>query len=381
MRLSRAAFFLSFLAGSAEACSLVVPFDEYPGDVSGAAATDARVDGKVAEASVDAAPTCTDVDLQTDPKNCGVCGRACVVASGDAVCTEGRCPLEVVTQESANLRGIAAGEVDVSGRDLTLYYTRIGGLLARLDLDSFVIEAGVPTPPPTGPIARERGTQFLFYSSDAGIVRFDPLSDDVSTLGQTSLIDSVIAMHVKGRFVFWSEGQLVRARHFAPPNESPKFFEAGTKTRAFANDELNVYWATDDGRVISVNAENPVNPTLVVDTSFACRSLSVSGANIAVGHAGAVQFFRRDDLGGATLLRQQDMADPRRITTDGAHFYILNEANPSATGGEILRTDLDGQNRLVIAQGFDVQGGQGVILTAREHVYFGEVGRLSRTTK
>src|SRR5688572_20448963 len=83
----------------AEACSLAIPFDEYPGPPPGDASPPLPGlpdggDGGPATDAADADP-CAFTDVRGDPNNCAACGRRC--ANGGA-CDNGRCPVEVITE-------------------------------------------------------------------------------------------------------------------------------------------------------------------------------------------------------------------------------------------------------------------------------------------
>lgn len=74
-----------------------------------------RDDGGGADARADASLSCGAlaacdgrcVDLQTDPQNCGGCGRTCVVPGAESACTDGACAIARCALGAADCNGSA----------------------------------------------------------------------------------------------------------------------------------------------------------------------------------------------------------------------------------------------------------------------------------
>ena len=97
----------------------------FGGTVSSAGGTSAAGAGAMSggAGSGGAAPTCT-ANLQTDPQNCGACGRVCV---SNAVCTFGHCALGLIKHLNA-ASGIAVDDT------YAYYGNHVDGTISRVPL-------------------------------------------------------------------------------------------------------------------------------------------------------------------------------------------------------------------------------------------------------
>ena len=372
MRLVTCAVLLTLAAGIAAACSAFIPFDEYAGPPVATAAEagsdGATVDdgGPVSDGAVD----CKDVDLKTDPNNCGACARRC-----DA-CDAGRCPLEILVDGTSAVTALHLGLRDPDAGSTAIYFVRGSGTLARVDLDGGRYEealtqgaAPLSFGTTTGLVASKTDAITVFMRDrflDAGAVQIVPPRNNLGPL------------LFEDRNVFWSDDDGMFWAAVKPDASVSQLSDASAV--AITSAAGTSFWTDGSGLVqrMSTLAPDSLAPVLNVNGGAS----SVTGIAIGPKHIYLTQKSQGllvYDYDGTTakLARLAPVADPELVVCDQTHVYVY-EAAPSLGQRELHRYDLDGQGKLVLSASL---GAVRALALDATYLYFTDQVRVGRIVK
>jgi hypothetical protein len=367
-------------AAVAEACSFFIPFDEYAGSGTGPV-TEAGSPGPGADGGDGGdddgglEASCKNVDTRSDPANCGACGRRCVTGPCDA----SRCTVEpVLDVGSAPLSSL--GLVYDGGAVDGVYYTRTNGALGRTFLGAATpTEELAPIDAGVGPIAVLTAGQLGATGTTTGIDWFrgtnftdtPPAVVVPSTPGLTSLT-------LEGSVVFWGDSAGLSWRDV---KAGPRTLldDAGTPV-AFDSDSTTLYWTTFNGQIYRMDWRSPGYPALVVDAAASgIRALAAGKKSVVLAQKSqGLLFFTLDATQQGTLTRKVTFSDPEAVATDSLHVYVLDFGPGGGNKTRLFRTDPDGTNELLLADGLDPSP---ALAVASDYVYFADGARIVRTTK
>lgn len=380
---------LLLASAAAEACSLFIPFDDYPGPpVSAAeAGSDATLDaGSDAEASDDAeggAAACKGVDLRNDPANCGACGRQCAADGG---CTNGRCPIETVFEAGSPVAAIAVAKYFDGGAGPLVYFVDRSGVLGRW----LTVEQTTETLPEAGATGSElyvspSGVGFGYFARDSAIASFrtgnfqrrpDTVATTASGLGPIA---------VDGAFVFWGDSTGLWWRTASTDGGPVTAGDASPPPVAMALSSDTLFWAANDGTVREMQALNPIPSAVTLDQSDPIGAVSALGASrrqktyLYLCRPGLGLVFFEQDVTAAKPLGTLPMDDCEAIAVTSTNVYAVNFGRADQPGhGELWRTALDGTERILLAtdltttRALDVFG---------DYVYFASGNAIARTSR
>lgn len=382
------------LAAIAEACSLFIPFDEYPGDplleggaLDQSAPGDGGSVGDAADEDGAAANRCRGIDKQTDPDNCGACERKCL----SGVCTNGKCEIEVVSE------GVDAGTILAITPDVLadggvgfLYLTRSRGFVGRVAMtvtpfqeEDRYLGAGSP---PTGDVTvNAQGTQVV-YVADAGIVgvrtspSFDAGQIDLIIRRQDVRVASVrgssnILYFGDGTGLYWTQSNnLFRT--------DASFDGSATENAvvALTTNGQTILWTTDRGEVYRMQTLAPENPAIVMKPTDrgGVTSIAVSGKRLYLGQKSqGIVMFPYETTADPTKPTTVASSDIEALATDGSHVYAI-DFGASTKAARLVRIDMDTSDFAVLADGLTRSPALAIF---GPYVYFADGERLLRTPK
>lgn len=365
-------------SGALYACSLLIPFDEYPGDgvsfdaAAGDGSDEASVDAGPIDASGDVdAGECVGIDKSNDSSNCGACGRRCIVGS----CAEARCPIETVLTLEAGAGAIAALEVG-SGDAGPLYLTATKGVFGTMDLPS-----GVPmfsAEGALGPMSLNGPNTTLAFAVDGGVSGFHV--NDAGVGVRERLVHDrpgLSTVRAEGTSIFWGESAGIGYAN-AKPDAGVTLLDAEAPPVAFAAAVGVLYWITADGTVRSMSIKTPGNPATTVATG--ATGVSALGAAkkflyLAQRSQGLLVYEATSST--YELRRKVALDDPGAVVTDGEHVYVIDFGG-SKTKARLYRMNADGTTPVVLAE--NLNGTPGLAIDGA-FVYFGDGARVARTSK
>jgi hypothetical protein len=383
------------MAAIAEACSLFIPFDEYPGDpLEAGTSTDGSVNGDGGGADVvdedSTAVKCRGINKQTDPLNCGACDRACI----NGTCTGGKCEIEVVSAgtDSGTILGLGT-DVLADGGVGFLYLTRSKGFIGRIPIpfptDGTTVEEDRymgPTVPPIGDITVNIAGSQVLYAADAGIIgvrtgpTFDSGQVDVVVRRQDVRVVSVrgatnILYFGDGTGLGWTQANNVfraDAGFDAAPYPNPVV--------ALTTSGQQILWTTDRGEVHRMQTLTPENPATVMTPTDrgGTTSIAVWGKRLYLGQKSqGIVMFTYDTTADPNKPTTVASSDIEALATDGAHVYAI-DFGISAKSARLLRMDLDTTDFAVLADGLTRSPALAIF---GGYVYFADGERLLRTPK
>lgn len=369
-----------------EACSLLLPYDDYAGhgQEAGGPVVDSSSPSVDSGAVVDSdlpvtdggggvPDACAGINLHTDSANCGACGRACVTGS----CAAGKCPVD--TLAPADPSAVVALDYETAP-DVgpALYFTRESGALGRVITDGGAVEITTTTKA-TGPVFINAngargifgGTNSVWTFRTAGFATDTP--DRITTRASLGpvLYAGSLAYFGDPTGILWATATANAMVDGA----------AGPAPVALATSDGRVYWAASDGQVFSMRAANPQTPALVVATGrTGLSAIAATTANLYLGHPG--QGLVICNLDETTVLATESrivsLDDVEAIASDGAHVYALDFPGNRATG-RLLRMDMNGDELIVLAG--SLTPSPHALTLAGNYVYFASGGLIQRTAK
>jgi hypothetical protein len=383
MRLSTATFLLAGLAAVAEACSLFIPFDEYPGssslpsDDGGGPDVLAADGGSDGDLGGDAVATCKGVDTKNDPANCGACGRRCV--SGDGGCSVGRCAVETVLDGTGTLRALGiASTVDAlaDGGDL-VYFSRTTGQLGRTLAGSGTADLS-PSTTASGPLSVGTTAARGLVGTASSVVTF---RETTFVAAAPALVADAVGLgplFLHGNTAYWGDSAGLWWKDIGTLVKNG--FDGGTAAPvAIDVYGTSLYWTTGDGTISRMDAVVQGSPTTVATAAAPGVESMVAGKkNIVLGQRSqGLLVFELDAAQRGTLVRTVALADPQALASDTLHVYAV-DVGAGGNRGRLFRTAFDGTEAIVLADGFT--GSTGLAVSGN-FVYFADGARILRTTK
>lgn len=367
-------------AAGASACSLFIPFDEYPGSTDAGSSVDAsQEDASLGDASdldagEDAKAICKGIDTKTDPKNCGACGRACVIGGCDA----GRCDIDEVSPglDAGSVLSLYADPLDDAGT--MLYVTRTSGHVGRVLLDTAPEERmPLASPLATGGVAITNNGQTGIYAGADTIGSFKTATFTIAApeviLTRTGL--GPLAVELNTIFfgdpsgMNWTQAK-ADASVFSTPTVAPVAITSQANT---------LYWTSADGDVYSMQSRSPANAALIINAGRpGVTSLAVAKSRLYLGQKSQGLILYDFDGISASNPKKVALDDVEALTTDNAHIYVVDYIGGARSRARVLRTNLDGTAVIVLADG--LLGAKTIAVTG-SYVYFGDGRRILRTTK
>jgi hypothetical protein len=374
-------FYVVVVIGAlAPACSLFIPFDDYRGSPDSGANV---VEGGAADGELDAEAddaSCEASDKDSDPNNCGACGRICVEGAGS--CKAGRCPLTTLYDvDGGTVQALALPHVDAGAH---LYFTTTETFVARRALDTGAIE----TAPTSGGAARA-----LAVSDDdsfgvtAVAVRtidsFDPVDFANRPLATISTNHVGLGpVHLTGDMVFWGDSAGAWWSSRTPDAAAGGGSDAGTAPPvAFAEVNGSVLWVTSDGAVFSTPSKNPgAVMRLLASGTATFADIAVSKRYLYLAQktsvGGGLVVYALANL--ATPVRTVALVDPQAVVTDEEFVYVLDFRSKAAADSRLWRTRIDGTQPIILADALRTSRGLAV---DGQFVYFGDGPTVARTSK
>ncbi len=294
------------------------------------------------------------LDLQSDPKNCGVCGHDC---KGQA-CQKGLCQPATLASSLATPWGVAIAGTSV-------YWTNSGdGTVMTLPV------AGGVTPTT---LANGQGTPLgiALDAADAywvdgagGIILQCALSGcggvpRVLASGRTSpwgvAVDSTSA--------YWTEGTAIARAALTDATLTP----VGTDPKAaypVAVDGVSAYWGDAVGSVYKCAVAGCSTPTILASTVLkgAVQGLVIDAGNVYWTNrdVGAVAMVPKS--GGTTTVLASSLSSPIGIAVDATTVYWANSGD-----GTVMKIPIAGGSAVTIATG---QSGPFGVAVDSSYVYW-----------
>lgn len=280
------------------------------------------------------APTCPDVDTQTDPSNCGACGNVCPV-------------IAIATAQSSPF-GIA---VDV----YNIYWTNnTGGTVMKA-----AISGGAPTEIASGQggpygIAVD-GTNVYWTNNVDGTVMQAPKTGGPALAIASNQIRPW-AITVDATNVYWTNGpsgsgggDILKVPIGGGDVTTLASGQYGDE--AIAVDANNVYWTNTSGRRIAfVPISGGVTPTVLAGGLLSPHGIAVDATSVYFtdngGGGSAAGKVLKVPLGGGTPIElASGLNGPHAVAVDSAYVYWTNSDSP----GTVMKVPLDGGEPVTIA--------------------------------
>jgi hypothetical protein len=375
--------FAAFALAFATACSLFIPFDDYPGPPRSDAmtASDAAAEG---DGGDEAGAECEGIDIQNDPMNCGGCSRQC--GAGGA-CVKGRCPVDEVVDV-----GTAAGAVawmgvasvvtaDGGAGDHYLYVTTAGGILGRVNL-ALTPASPIESSPATGAngagdVGNRLGV-FAVGTTSLGYFRHTTFATTAENVTQLRSGVGPVALGPSND-VYWGEDGGIRWGKIRADASVAGW--DGDRPVALATIQDRILWATEDGTTFEMSSTSPGNPTRLLDGGLhGSQGLAVTNTRLFVCQKsqGVHVFVWNSATDTATFRRKVTLDDPTSVVTDGDYIYVLDRGNGAPRRAELHRATVDGTQSIILADGLDPASGLAVF---GDWVYFASGERVLRTSK
>jgi hypothetical protein len=366
-----------------EACSLFIPFDEYPGPSLTADGSPPPVpsDGGEGGADADGPDPCARTNLMTDPLNCAVCGRRC---ANDGGCDKGRCPIEVVAEASAITSLTLAPGIPDAGDYL---YVTLGGTLGRYLLDNSPLPLQIETAPGAG----VTGASAVNHVGTAGVVI---TSAGLSNFGRNTFVDAgldawatatgnvkAVIVENNNNRAFWSDrdglwwnSPITRNNG----NGGRQGTDAGGAPLAFASFQDDLYWMTEHD-IYQISENSPGSPALFMSyPTQTLISIAASARRVQVGlHSQGVQILNVDANQRGAELRRLDLGNAVALRTSGTFLYILNVEDGKP--GRLWRSETDGTTLVTLVD--TVPKAVASLAVDDTFVYFSDGSNILRTTK
>lgn len=372
-------------AAATEACSLLLPYDDYPGSPraleaggdtgpsSSSSSSGSVVEDAGADANDEVDASCA-ADLKTDPNHCGACGRRCVTGP----CESGRCPIESLTP-NAQAKVVSLDFETAAETGDALYYTRETGALGRLLLDGgSKVNESSGTNKATGSASLAPNGKIGIFAGDATLWVFRTPTFTTDPAEKIADRPALGPIHYAGALAYFGDDKGI---WWAEPRANATVTGVtGPAPVAITSATQRIYWATANGDVMTMRAANPEQPSLVVATGRTkLTSIAVTGTNLYLGHPsqGMIVYAYNTTKLTAVETRVVSLDDVEAIATDGAHVYALDFPGNASTA-RVIRTNLDGRGVIVLVNQLEPSKGLEV---AGDFVYFASGGRIQRTSK
>jgi hypothetical protein len=369
----------TFAVVGMEACSLFIPFDDYPG-AAPTPGNDGSLDGRSGDGGI--AESCGDADTKSDPLNCGACGRRC---AAEGACNAGKCPIEPASSlGGANLVDFAVAPLPATdGGDQYVYATTALSRVIR-----------TKTSQPTGPVevvpggtttgklsVNVNGTNGV-YSVDGGIAWFK--STNFATAPGKPLVDrpNIGPILLEKTLVFWGEPSGLWWRTVNATDPSPALYSNIALPAPVALDTIapnRILWTTANGVTYETSSETPATPAMLLDGGVPdtrCMAATASLLLLCQKSQGVLVYDWNRATDAAVFKRKWTLDDPEAITTDGAYMYVLDAVGANA---DVRRAPLDGRGPTIILASNVSAAGR--LVVAGDYIYFLDGASVMRTTK
>jgi hypothetical protein len=346
--------------------------DDTPGDdVDGGITVDASNDAQMLDASPDAS-VCT-ADTQTDPNNCGACGRSCL----GGTCSSGVCSVQRLDD------GSATGFGDFYADALFAYYTGFSGTTNPHRLWRVPLSSGsasylgvIVNPTPMSQVSFD-GTDFYVVEPN----RIDTVDrGNVRKIGKEPFSETTIinfleptttATFLYNGFVYWatdtdgSNGGDIKKMPMAGGQVSTVTVGAGF-VQYMETDGTNVYW-TGGGQV--KKAPMTGGAPVVIGSSVA-KNLSTDGTSVfGINSDG---WLISIPVGGGTPTTLSEANITTSVSSDDSHVYA------SQLGSKLVAVPKAGGDLVVMWSSAPVDLGGGCFSRAKishvkvigDYVYF-----------
>jgi hypothetical protein len=280
------------------------------------------------DAAPDAAPVCgPEVDLQSDPANCGTCGHDCLGGG----CADGACkPVELATAQGA-LRGIVV--------DATHVYWAGPGAIRRVKKTGSAPE-DVATFTGTGFRMIEHAGWLYWVTRDTGIVARAPMGANGAP-AQILALDQgdVGGVATDGTLVYWNNyptgGKIYRAligaTQFSEVLTTPTDGLTGMR---LVGSEL-YYLQLGSGLMrISIAGGSPTT----VAPGVGSWELAIDGDDVFVTNQASDAIVKVSLSGAVPPVTVAECLDPWGIAVDVTHVYYANERTAAGSIARAPRT-------------------------------------------
>jgi len=365
------------------ACSLFIPFDDYPGvGPATEAGTDAPGNGDGPtnpDGAGDAGPEGGCKDLDTDPQNCGACGRVCQ----DGPCEAGRCPISVVFQDSENeIESIVATEV---GGVSQLYVGAGRGFVSRVTLADGSSEASNALPSaPKNLVKNDEDDASVVVAAVGRQVRVFPVGGFPASSVLAAARFGLGAIYVHDDVAYWGcDAGLEWASPVTAADASISTVadSAADPPIAISRVAGNLLWLATSGAVFSMATASPgVASRIMAAPLGATRAAMTANKKFiyiakTAGLTTGVEVYGIADLNAPRS--EVNATRPEVIAADEDFLYVV-DFRTGAQRAQLVRTRADGGGRTVLANNFART--TALALDSR-FVYFGDGTQVLRTSK
>jgi Domain of unknown function (DUF5050) len=303
-----------------------------------------------------------EVNLNTDASNCAGCGQQCGTAHGTPTCSGGTCSIQCHTDygdcDGGNANGCetsltTAVNCGTCGRDC------LGGGCASSQCTAWPL-VNLPHADWAGDLAVN--STHIFWANGSAAYRAPIAGGSPEIMGVTEMATSLVIDDVD---LYWSTyksnntGGVYRSALSAPGGVDV-FAQYQSMSMGLAVDDLSVYWGVQDG--LRKLSKTGATPTDLVSGYTNVWSIALDANNVYfVSRSSAGKVARVSKSGGAVTDLMSNQHVPGALVVDADSVYFVKGS------GELVKVGKNGSGATVLASGY---GSPAALDIDDAHVFF-----------